>query len=64
VTTSTGATRTESSAIGPGGDNVASDRDGSRGRPYDLPGSEMQSKDAGVRALASPVEAAGGESTG
>jgi hypothetical protein len=29
-----------------------------------LPESEMQSKDAGLKGLASPVEAAGGESTG
>jgi len=35
----------------------------SRGWPYELLGSEMQSKDAGLKGLASLVEAAGGEST-
>ena len=35
-----------------------------RGWPYDLLGTEMQSKDAGLKGLASLVEAAGGESTG
>jgi hypothetical protein len=37
---------------------------GGRGWPYDLLGSEMQSKNAGLMGLASLVEAAGGESTG
>ena len=64
VTTSTASTLPVSSVTGPGGDNVASDRDRSRGRRSDVPGSEMQSKDAGLKGLASPVEAAGGESTG
>ncbi len=46
------------------GDNVEAGRGERRDRPYDLPGSEMQSKDAGPDGLASPVEAAGDESTG
>jgi len=45
------------------GDNVEGAAGESRGWPYDLLGSEMQSKDAGLKGLASLVEAAGGEST-
>jgi radical SAM family uncharacterized protein len=45
------------------GDNVGPGR-GERGWPYDLLGSEMQSKDASLTGLASLVEAAGGESSG
>jgi radical SAM family uncharacterized protein len=52
------------SAAEDGGAMVKADRDGRSGQPYDLLGSEMQSKDAGPGGLASPVEAAGGESTG
>ena len=47
-----------------GGAIVKPGRDGRGGQPYDLPGSEMQSKDAGPGGLASLVEAAGGESSG
>jgi hypothetical protein len=47
-----------------GGDNVATGNGERRGWPYDLLGTEMQSKDAGLKGLASLVEAAGGESTG
>jgi hypothetical protein len=43
---------------------VKTDRNGRGGWPYDLLGSEMQSKDAGPEGPASLVEAAGGESTG
>jgi radical SAM family uncharacterized protein len=53
--------------VGPPGDPRRVGRDnvnGGRGWPYDLLGSEMQSKDAGLIGLASLVEAAGGESTG
>jgi hypothetical protein len=46
------------------GANVDGGRDERRGWPYDLLGSEMQSKDASLTGLASLVEAAGGESTG
>jgi len=46
------------------GANVDATRGQLRGWPYDLLGTEMQSKDAGLRGLASLVEAAGGESTG
>jgi radical SAM family uncharacterized protein len=46
------------------GANVDGDRGPRRGWPYDLLGTEMQSKDAGLRGLASLVEAAGGENTG
>jgi hypothetical protein len=53
---------TASSAVA--GANVEAGRGERRDRPYDLPGSEMQSKDAGPVGLASPVEAAGDESTG
>jgi hypothetical protein len=49
-------------AAGDAGDNVEAAA-GERGWPYDLLGSEMQSKDAGLKGLASLVEAAGGEST-
>jgi radical SAM family uncharacterized protein len=45
------------------GANVEPTAGESRGWPYDLLGSEMQSKDAGLKGLASLVEAAGGEST-
>ena len=45
------------------GANVDGGRDGRRGWPYDLLGSEMQSKDASLTGLASLVEAAGGESS-
>ena len=51
-------------AIGGGGDNVEIGSGERRRRPHDLPGSEMQSKDAGRDGPASLVEAAGGESTG
>jgi radical SAM family uncharacterized protein len=44
------------------GANVETAAGESRGWPYDLLGSEMQSKDAGLKGLASLVEAAGGES--
>jgi hypothetical protein len=47
-----------------GGDNVAAGHGERRDWPYDLLGTEMQSKDAGLKGLASLVEAAGGESTG
>ena len=46
------------------GDNVEAGRGERRGWPYDLLGSDMQSKDAGLKGLASLVEAAGGESSG
>jgi radical SAM family uncharacterized protein len=59
-----GDSRREASAIEGGGDNVEAGRGKRRGWPYDLLGSEMQSKDAGLAGLASLVEAAGGESTG
>jgi hypothetical protein len=52
----------EGSVTGGAGDNVGAAA-GERGWPYDLLGSEMQSKDAGLKGLASLVEAAGGEST-
>jgi hypothetical protein len=45
------------------GANVETAAGESRGWPYDLLGSDMQSKDAGLKGLASLVEAAGGEST-
>jgi hypothetical protein len=35
-----------------------------RGWPYVVPGTEMQSKNAGLNSLASLVDAAGGETTG
>jgi hypothetical protein len=44
-------------------DNVDSGRR-ERSGPHANCGSQMQSKDAGLKGLASPVEAAGGESTG
>jgi radical SAM family uncharacterized protein len=44
--------------------NVSGDRGVKRGWPYDLLGTEMQSKNAGLNGLASLVEAAGGETTG
>jgi radical SAM family uncharacterized protein len=44
--------------------NVSGDRGSERGWPYDLLGTEMQSKNAGLKGLASLVEAAGGETTG
>jgi hypothetical protein len=43
---------------------VAEDRGERRGWPYDLLGTDMQSKSAGLKGLASLVEAAGGESMG
>jgi hypothetical protein len=45
-------------------DNVWIGRDRPRGWNPICPGNEMQSKDAGLKGLASPVVAAGGESTG
>jgi radical SAM superfamily enzyme YgiQ (UPF0313 family) len=56
------ATAPAGPAAGDAGDNVEAAA-GERGWPYDLLGSEMQSKDAGLKGLASLVEAAGGEST-
>jgi hypothetical protein len=44
--------------------NVAAASRERSGWPYDLLGSEMESKGAGLKGLASLVEAAGGESTG
>ena len=43
---------------------MSDDRGVERGWPYDLLGTEMQSKNAGLNGLASLVEAAGGETTG
>jgi radical SAM family uncharacterized protein len=54
------------SSIGSAGGGAGATVEGaadSRGWPYELLGSEMQSKDAGLKGLASLVEAAGGEST-
>jgi radical SAM family uncharacterized protein len=45
------------------GDNVEAAAGESFGWPYDLLGSEMQSKDAGLKGLASLVDEAGGETT-
>ncbi|HEX7491689.1 MAG TPA: TIGR03960 family B12-binding radical SAM protein [Candidatus Limnocylindrales bacterium] len=45
------------------GANVKAPAGESRGWPYDLLGSEMQAKDAGLKGLASLVDAAGGETT-
>ena len=58
------AGRVDLSATPDTGANVSADRDERRGWPYDLLGTEMQSKSAGLKGLASLVEAAGGESTG
>jgi len=52
------------SASEDGGDNVDASRGERRGWPYDLLGTEMQSKSAGLKGLASLVEAARGESMG
>jgi hypothetical protein len=46
------------------GANVDRDRAGRRGWPQDMLGTQMQSKDAEPKGLASPVEAAGGEKSG
>jgi len=46
------------------GDNVTLDRAPRRGWPHETLGTQMQSKDAGINGLASPVEAAGGENSG
>ena len=46
------------------GANVDTGRDERRGWPHGLLGREMQSKDASLTGLASPVDAAGGESSG
>lgn len=46
------------------GANVNADHGPTRGWPYDLLGTEMQSKNAGLNGLALLVEAAGGETTG
>ena len=54
----------DASAREDGGDNVNASRGERRGWPYDLLGTEMQSKSAGLKGLASLVEAAGGESMG
>jgi hypothetical protein len=56
--------RLEGVALDSVGDNVEAGRGERRGWPYDLLGSDMQSKDAGLKGLASLVEAAGGESSG
>jgi hypothetical protein len=58
------ARRLEGVALDSVGDNVEAGRGERRGWPYDLLGSDMQSKDAGLKGLASLVEAAGGESSG
>jgi len=47
-----------------GGGTVSASRGELCGWPYDLLGTEMQSKSAGLKGLASLVEAAGGESMG
>jgi hypothetical protein len=46
------------------GDNVTVDRARRRGWQHETLGTQMQSKDAGLNGLASPVEAAGGEKPG
>jgi hypothetical protein len=60
---------TASRQVDPAGDadaraNVEAGHREGRGWPYELLENEMQSKGAGLRGLASLVEAAGGESTG
>jgi radical SAM family uncharacterized protein len=59
-----GSAESDAAANGDAGDKVAEDRGERRGWPYDLLGTDMQSKSAGLKGLASLVEAAGGESMG
>ena len=59
-----GSGESDAAATEDTGAKVGGDRGERRGWPYNLLGTDMQSKSAGLKGLASLVEAAGGESMG